>query len=195
MIDMNFTASPGSTVYLMAFNKHLNSLAKANDEKIEDFIKNEIDYDEFNQITVIDMEESSWQCTMQELTRIRKGLIRTDYGQPIKAFKAVYDDNDNESNSDYDEELSSEDIAPYVNEPQKTCNINGTKSQEIDASEDPKDTWIFDNFDVADGTVSKSYKAPDSSTSKIPWMISSFSINEVHGLAVGEPMDVGFSEN
>ena len=119
------------------------------------------------------MEGSDWHhCTHEEDRRIAKGRINNGF--------VVSDDVENDEDSQMDSK-------------NECCDEESSNTLKIDTTttnNDSKDAWMFDSFEVLGESVNKIYKAPDSSSLKVPWIIEAFSINQNYGLTVAEPIEI-----
>jgi len=169
---MTIKTKPDSKVYLLGYDKRLAYLAKGNEIKKEDVVKQLADFDGTNQVTVFHIKKTNWHvCTRQEIHRIEMGRK--------KVVVHSGDDFTANQDEDLDEDLGELESDRLPDEQ--------TTTEAEDVRHDFREVWLFDDFDVHNGTLNKSFQVPDSITS---WMISSFSINNVHGLAVGEPKEI-----
>ncbi|XP_070504804.1 thioester-containing protein 1 allele S3-like isoform X1 [Chironomus tepperi] len=169
-INVTITTQPYSTVYLLAYDERLTYLFQGNDVKKDDVVKELADYDGTNKVTVFHVNKTNWhQCTKKELERIQKGRSfvvqhSTDQFSANQDDEIVEDIEDLESSRNPDE-----DAHPPAD----------------DVREDFREVFIFDELEVDHtGVMRKKYITLDSITS---WMISSFSMNEESGLAIGPP--------
>ncbi|CAG9810260.1 unnamed protein product [Chironomus riparius] len=172
MVEMKITTEPDSTVYLLGYDKRLTYLFQGNDVKKDDVVKELADFDGTNQVTVFHIKKTNWhECNEQELYRIRRGRI----------FVVQHSGDEFSANSDddMDEELGELESERVVD----------TTSVAVadDIREDFREVWLFEELEVSEGTLTKQFQTPDSITS---WMISSFSMNEEHGLAIGPPKEL-----
>jgi len=170
---MAITTQPDSTVYLLGFDKRLTYLFQGNVIEKDDVVKELANYDGTNKITVFHMKKTSWhECGAKELNRIEKG----------RRFTVDHGGDEFTANSDDDED---EDLGGDL-ESQQNPEQTPTASAD-DVREDFREVWLFENFLVPDGELTKTFLTPDSITS---WMISSFSMNDEHGLAIGPPTEL-----
>ncbi|KAL7011371.1 hypothetical protein ACKWTF_014240 [Chironomus riparius] len=168
-VPMKITTKPDSTVYLLGYDERLSYLFQGNEVKKDDVVKELANYDGTNKITVFHISKTNWhQCTPEELRRIEKGRV------------FVVQHSGDEFSAHQDENVF-EDI--YDLESVRNPDTE-TEPAASDVREDFREVFIFDEFEVPDGSMIKNYYAPDSITS---WLISSFSMNEVYGLAIGPP--------
>jgi len=171
-VEMAITTQPDSTVYLLGFDKRLTYLFQGNVIERNDVVKKLANYDGNNKITVFHMKKTNWhECDAKELKRVALGKRFTvDHGGD--EFRASEDEDMMEDI----EELESE------RNPEETPTASAD-----DVRENFKEVWLFDEFEVPDGSITKTFKTPDSITS---WMISSFSMNDEYGLAIGPPTEL-----
>jgi len=162
---MKFTTRPESTVYLLGYD---NRLFQGNEINKDDVVKELTNYDGNNKITVFHIKKRNWhECDSKELKRVALGRRHTvDHGGD--EFTA---------NPDDDEDEDSRKIVGERKEDKKT-------KASVD---EVQGVWLFDKFEVPDGELTKIFTIPNSSTT---WMISSFSMNEDHGLAIGQPKEL-----
>jgi len=157
---------------LLAFDKRLSYLFQGNEIKNDDVVKEIADYDAHNKVTVFDIKKANWhECDAKELKRIALGRrLTVDHGGD--EFTA---------NEDWDIIEDIEELESERNEPETS-----TASAD-DIYEDFTEVWLFEEFEVSDGELTKTFTTPDSITT---WMISSFSMNGEHGLAIGPPTEL-----
>ncbi|XP_070504812.1 CD109 antigen-like [Chironomus tepperi] len=169
-ININIKTQPNSTVYLLAYDERLTYLFQGNDVKKEDVVKELADYDGTNKVTVFHVNRTNWhQCTDEELERLQKG----------RSFVVQHSKDQFSANQD-DELVEDTDDLESARNPDEDAH-----SPADDVREDFREVFIFDEFDINNASeVLKNYTTPDSITS---WMISSFSMNEKTGLAIGPP--------
>ena len=147
-------------------------MSQGNNIKKEDVVKELTDYDGTNYVTVFHIKKTNWKdCTPKELHRIEMGRIFVARHRNDE-FSAFEVDN-------MDEELG---------ELESNRNVEEAQTATEDAvREDFQDTWLFEEFEVPDGTLTKQFMTPESKTS---WIVSSFSMNEYHGLAIGPQKEI-----
>jgi len=172
-VDLKITTQPDSTVYLLALDKHFN---QGNEITKDDVIKELIDYDGTNQVTVFDIKDTNWhECDAKELNRVSRGRQLT------------FDTGENEYSATQDKDMD-EDVEELEQINQRNENENQTSVIEADnISENFREVWLFEEFEVPDGSMTKQFITPDLTTS---WMISSFSMNDKHGLAFAQPKEL-----
>ncbi|XP_070504806.1 CD109 antigen-like [Chironomus tepperi] len=172
-VGITMTTKPDSTVYLLGYDKRLTYLFQGNDVKKEDVVKELANYDGTNQVTVFHVNKTNWhECTPAELKRIQKGRI------------TVVQHSGDEFSLNEDEDF--EEIIPDLESEAKEEKPPSGDADDI--REDFRAVWIFDQHQIYEnGTSTAIYQAPDSITS---WLISSFSMNEEHGLAIGPPKEL-----
>ncbi|XP_070504691.1 CD109 antigen-like [Chironomus tepperi] len=161
-VRMNFSTSPKSTIYMLAFDKRLKFLRDGNDITRDDVASAMSSYDSDNQIIVNDL--SSWTaCTGNEVKRIQDVL---DHEIDLRLFSG--------SDEDFDEDFDYIDVMKM-----ETQN---------ELRQDFPESWIFDSFETGDKkTAMKEYTAPDSITT---WLISAFSLNKNQGLAMASAQEL-----
>ena len=164
---MSIATRPDSTVYLLGYEKRSTYSFQGNNLNKEDVVKELADFDGTNYVTVFRIDKKYWhECTDQELLRIAKGrrpVVQHSGDEFLANEDEDMDESIDELGSDRDEEEPSTATAD-------------------DVREDFRELWLFEDFEVPDGTLTKQFLTPDSITS---WMISSFSMNEEYGLAIG----------
>ncbi|CAG9810263.1 unnamed protein product [Chironomus riparius] len=166
-VDLNITTKPNSTAYILGYDERLTYLFEGNEIEKQDVIKELVNYDGNNIVTVFHIKKLSWhKCTNEELRRINTGrqLVVGHGGGQTTA-------NTNDEEDEMNREMDS------VRNPEMP-----TKPNSDDIREDFREVFIYDMFEVPNGNLIKSYYAPDSTTS---WIISSFSMNVEDGLAIG----------
>ncbi|KAL7012570.1 hypothetical protein ACKWTF_014932 [Chironomus riparius] len=161
-IQMNFSSTENSTIYLLAFDKNLKFLRAGNDITKDDVSSALGEHDGKSQLIVNDF--TSWtECTDEELQRV--GVVFADSGVDVMHSPDFY-----EPTSYFvpkDPEVTDE---PPV------------------LRKDFPETWIFESFEVGNQkTAMKEFTAPDSITT---WQISAFSLNQDKGLAIAPPQDL-----
>lgn len=167
MVDIEISTKPESTVYLLGYDERLSYLFQGNEIKKEDVVKELADYDGTNQVTVFHIQKTNWhECTNEELSRIVKGRF------------LVIDHGGDEFTANQDEDDDIDDIVSERNpDTDPTAPVD-------DVRHDFREVFLFDEIEVSNGAITKSFLVPDSITS---WMISSFSMNSDFGLAIGQP--------
>lgn len=192
-IDMKINTQPESTVYLLGFDKRLSSFFQGNEITKDDVVSELADYDGTNRVTVLDMDKSNWHdCTGEELRQIKKGIF-------------LYWDSDARI---YEDEIVCHEDNNFEELP-TSDNTESIRLQDIE--EDFRDVWMFEElksiqmyevpwtFEVSwmygvpwmnrvpDERFIKSIYVPSSANT---WIISSFSIHDEYGLAIGPPKEL-----
>lgn len=163
-VSMAISTEPKSKVFLLGTEKF-----SGNEILKENAIKELSDFDGTNQVNVIETVQNKWhECTESELKMIFKGRYNIQHhgGDAFLGFDLG--------------EYWDDDIIEESEE-----NIPETSKGII--RDDFREVWLFEEFDVPDGSITKQFITPDSMTS---WMISSFSMNDEYGLAIGSPKEL-----
>jgi len=153
----------------------LFDLVQGNDINKDDVVKELANYDGNNKITVFHMNKTNWhECDDKELKRVALGR-RHVVDHSVDEFTA---------NEDDDEEI--EDLEEIL-ESERNVEEDTPKASIDNLRVDFQGVWLFDEFEVPDGSITNTITKPDSITS---WMISSFSMNKEYGLAIGQPKEL-----
>jgi len=168
---MMFNTTDESEVFLLAYDKRLTYLQIGNDVRNEDVVESVGNFDTGSMVFTANLK--SWKtCSPDDIKRVESGVVNRKHSDDT-----IYaDDIDDE-----DELLGSEDEGTT-----EQANEDSIKDEEL--RDNFPESWIFDNFTVGKNeSIEKTYTVPDSITS---WMISTFSINKNHGLAVAETKEL-----
>ncbi|KAL7011186.1 hypothetical protein ACKWTF_014142 [Chironomus riparius] len=171
-IKMKFTTKAKSKIYMLAFDRRLNSLRTGNDITKKDVVESLSDYDGENQILVDDL--TSWNvCTPEELERVAKGRSYI-----VKHSKDRYYSKEAEDEADDNED--------WDDDPSKDKTEASTPDNLL--REYFPETWIFESFEAdKSSAIEKMFKTPDAITT---WMISAFAVHKQAGLALAQPQEL-----
>jgi len=193
-IDIKINTQPESTVYILGFDKRLTNYFQGNEITKDDVVSELADYDGTNRVTVLDMDKSNWHdCTKHELQQIKKGIFilwdswdATIYEDEI----ACHEDNNFEDlpTSDNTESIGLQDIEEDFRDVWMFEELKSIQMYEVPWTF--KVSWMYGvprMNRVPDERFIKSIYVPSSTNT---WMISSFSIHDEYGLAIGAPREL-----
>ncbi|KAL7011281.1 hypothetical protein ACKWTF_014213 [Chironomus riparius] len=163
------TNNPKSSVFYIAYDERLLSFNIPNDFKASDVVKKVANYDEFNNVIVLDMNEGH-ECTNDELERIKTGNIAGSE-QSGDCFNSDQQILDHETNLIG----KHEEIIP-------------ADAKDGSLREYFPEVWLFDKASTdKKGHFEMDIKVPDVMTT---WIFNAFSFDNRNGLAIAHQLEL-----
>lgn len=169
-----------SSISLLAIDKSITFLANGNDLNQSSIAQAFSSYE--SGLHVINDDLQNWADCTEEENKTLIELNETTTQKLIVIFQ---------NNQDV---LESSAVILSGNQPEDESNEISQANTEDDNIRDYfPETWIFETIDMGDSDVfNYKQKVPDSITS---WIITAFSINEDHGIALAKPIELIVKQN